>query len=117
MESTDPDGLELRGTLRYYRWLLNLVPDSAESAKLLVEAEADLQQATESNPAAAFGLSLLSHLLMAQSRTAQAKLAALRAYEADPYLATARMTIWRLFHASSSVRSSWTMKRRVYSAP
>jgi tetratricopeptide (TPR) repeat protein len=100
MDSTDPDGLELRGTLRYYRWLVNLVPDSAASAKLVVQAEADLQQATESNPAAAFGLSLLSHLLMAQSRTAQAKLAALRAYEADPYLATARMTIWRLFQTS-----------------
>ena len=37
---------------------------------------------------------------MAQSRTAEAKLAALRAYEADPYLANAERTIWRLFQAS-----------------
>jgi serine/threonine-protein kinase len=111
MDSTDPDGLELRGTLRYYRWLFNLVPDSAASATLVAQAEADLQQATESNPAAAFGLSLLSHLLMAQSRTAQAKLAALRAYEADPYLATARQTIWRLFQTSLELEQSAEARR------
>jgi serine/threonine protein kinase/tetratricopeptide (TPR) repeat protein len=111
MDSTDPDGLELRGTLRYYRWLFNLVPDSAASAALLDQAEADLQGATEANPGAAFGLSLLSHLLMAQSRTAQAKLAALRAYEADPYLATARQTIWRLFQTSLELEQSEEARR------
>jgi serine/threonine-protein kinase len=111
MDSTDPDGLELRGTLRYYRWLFNLVSDSAASATLVAQAEADLQRATEGNPAAAFGLSLLSHLLMAQSRTAQAKLAALRAYEADPYLATARQTIWRLFQTSLELEQSGEARR------
>jgi serine/threonine-protein kinase len=110
MDSTDPDGLELRGTLRYYRWLFNLVPDSAASAALLAQAEADLQQATESNPAAAFGLSLLSHLLLAQSRMAQAKLAALRAYEADPYLVT-RQTIWRLFQTSLELEQGAEARR------
>jgi hypothetical protein len=39
-------------------------------------------------------------MLMGQSRTAEAKLAALKAYEADPYLATVRTTLWRLFQAS-----------------
>jgi TolB-like protein len=111
LDRTDPDGLELRGTLRYYRWLVNLVPDSAASARLVAQAEADLQQATESNPNAAFGLSLLSHLLMAQSRMAQAKLAALRAYEADPYLATARQTIWRLFQTSLELEQSAEARR------
>jgi eukaryotic-like serine/threonine-protein kinase len=111
MDSVDPEGLELRGTLRYYRWLFNLVPDSAASATLVSQAEADLQQAAESKPGAAFGLSLLSHLLLAQSRTAQAKLAALRAYEADPYLATARQTIWRLFQTSLELEQTAEARR------
>ncbi|HEX6107708.1 MAG TPA: serine/threonine-protein kinase [Gemmatimonadales bacterium] len=104
IDPEDPDALELRGSLRYYRWLFNLVPDSA--ATLLALAKADLQRATEANPGAAFGLSLLSHLLMAESRTAQAKLAALRAYQADPYLATAGQTIWRLFQTSLDLEDS-----------
>jgi eukaryotic-like serine/threonine-protein kinase len=111
MDSTDPDGLELRGTLRYYRWLFNLVSDSAASATLLAQAEADLQRATEAKPGAAFGLSLLSHLLLSQSRMAQAKLLAVRAYEADPYLATARQTIWRLFQTSLELEQSADARR------
>ncbi len=100
LDSANTDALELRGTLRYYRWFFNLAPDSAEAASLLAGAEADLQRAADATPPAAFGLTLLSHMLMAQSRTAEAKLAALRAYEADPYLANAERTIWRLFQAS-----------------
>jgi eukaryotic-like serine/threonine-protein kinase len=111
IDQTDPDALELRGTLRYYRWLFNLVPASPASGTLLAEAEADLQSATEANPGAAFGLSLLSHLLMAQGRMAQAKLAALRAYEADPYLSTAQQTIWRLFQTSLDLEEADEARR------
>jgi hypothetical protein len=42
---------------------------------------------------------------------AQAKLAALRAYEADPYLATARQTIWRLFQTSLELEQSADARR------
>ena len=35
-----------------------------------------------------------------QAEIAEAKLAALRAYEADPYLRDANKTIWRLFQSS-----------------
>ncbi|HET7600768.1 MAG TPA: serine/threonine-protein kinase [Gemmatimonadales bacterium] len=98
--SEDPDALELRGALRYYRWVVNLAPDSASASALIADAEADLESAVAGNPTAAFGLSLLSHLLMSQSRTTEAKLAALRAYQADPYLSSAKMTIWRLFQTS-----------------
>jgi len=42
----------------------------------------------------------LTHLLMAKSATGEAKLAGLRAYEADPYLKTANVTVWRLFQSS-----------------
>src|SRR5215216_3335800 len=38
--------------------------------------------------------------LVNKLETAEAKLAALRAYEADPYLAKANLTVWRLFATS-----------------
>ena len=95
-----PDALELRGTLRYYKWILNLEPDQRAAAQLLADAEKDLRAAVAGDPTAAFAWSLLSHLLMGQSETGEAKLAALKAYEADPYLTAAKQTVWRLFNAS-----------------
>jgi TolB-like protein len=96
----DPGALELRGTLEYWKWLLNLEPDPFEAAKLLASAERDLRAAVAANPTAASAWTLLSHLLMGQSQTAEAKLAALRSYEADPYLSSAKQTVWRLFQSS-----------------
>jgi tetratricopeptide (TPR) repeat protein len=100
LDPKDPDALELRGSLDYWRWLLNLEPDQTKAAKLLASSEQDLRSAVEANPKAASAWALLSHLLMGQSQTAEAKLAALRAYEADPYLTSAKQTVWRLFQAS-----------------
>ncbi len=111
LEPDDPDALELRGTLRYYRWVLNLARDSAEASKLVGSAEADLQAAIAGNPTAAFALTVLSHLLMAQNRTPEAKLAALRAYQADPYLSSAKQTIWRLFQSSLDVEDRQEARR------
>jgi eukaryotic-like serine/threonine-protein kinase len=96
----DSDGLELRGTLRYWRWLLNLAPGGAESAKLLADAEQDLQRAVSLNPNQATAWNSLSHMFLAKAQNAEAKLAALRAYEADPYLRDANKTVWRLFQSS-----------------
>jgi TolB-like protein/tRNA A-37 threonylcarbamoyl transferase component Bud32 len=96
----DPDAFELRGTLQYWRWLLNLEPDQAKASKLIANAEQDLRAAVEGNPTAAFAWTLLSSLLMGQSQTAEGKLAALKSYEADPYLTSAKQTVWRLFQAS-----------------
>ena len=96
----DPNAHELRGTLRYWRWLLNLSPGTEEAAKLLSGAEADLRRSVELNPSQATAWNSLSHLLMAKAEIAEAKLAALRAYEADPYLRDANKTIWRLFQSS-----------------
>ncbi|MBA2627006.1 MAG: hypothetical protein H0U85_03270, partial [Gemmatimonadales bacterium] len=42
----------------------------------------------------------LAHLLNAKSETSEGKLAALRAYEADPYLTNASVVVWRLFQNS-----------------
>ncbi len=96
----DPNAHELRGTLRYWRWLLNLSPGTEEAAKLLSGAEGDLRRSVELNPSQATAWNSLSHLLMAKAEIAEAKLAALRAYEADPYLRDANKTIWRLFQSS-----------------
>jgi serine/threonine-protein kinase len=96
----DPDALEIRGTLRYLRWLLNLAPDGRESARLLVNAEDDLRASVAANTEQASAWTTLSHLLINKLETAEAKLAALRAYDADPYLTNANLTVWRLFSTS-----------------
>ncbi len=100
LKPDDPDALEARGSIRYLRWLLNLSPDPAQSAQLLANAEKDLRAAVERNPQQATAWSTLSHLFLIRSQTAEGKLAALRAYEADPYLTTANVTLWRLFESS-----------------
>ncbi len=100
IQPNDPEALELRGTLEYWRWLINLEPDQAKAAKLLADAERDLRAAVAANVNAASAWAWLSHLLMSQSQEAEAKLAALRAYEADPYLSSVRQTLWRLFQTS-----------------
>ena len=50
-----PDALELRGNLRYWRWLFPLEPDPVKAKQLLHDAQADLERATtrSANPAAA----------------------------------------------------------------
>ncbi len=100
LKPDDPDALELRGTLEYWRWVLNLEPDQNRATKLLADAEKDLRAAVAGNPTAAFAWTTLSWMLMGQSQTAEAKLAARRAYEADPYLSSVKQTLWRLFQSS-----------------
>jgi tetratricopeptide (TPR) repeat protein len=96
----DASALELRGTLRYLSWLLNLAPDPGASKALIDGAEADLRASTIANKLQASAWNSLSHLLFAKSQTAEAKLAADAAYRADPYLTDADKTVWRLFGAS-----------------
>jgi class 3 adenylate cyclase/TolB-like protein len=100
LEPENPDALELRGTLQYWRYLLNLggAPDDAES--LVRAAESDLRSSVVADPQQASAWTSLSHLLMNQDRVPEGKVAALRSYEADPYLRNAHLTLWRLFGAS-----------------
>ena len=100
IDPANPDALELRGTMNYWRWLLNLEPNQEKAAQLLASAEADLRKVVADRPNAAVAWSWLSHLLMGQAQTAEAKLAAQNAYESDPYLSTVRTTLWRLFQTS-----------------
>ncbi len=98
----DSEALHLRGTMRYMRFVLNLDPAPMTAEQLLEAAELDLRAggAARSNPRRASALALLSHLLMHRSQTAEAKLAALHAYEADEYLQEASLVLYRLFAAS-----------------
>jgi len=98
----DTEALHLRGTMRYIRFLLNLDPAPMTAEQLLDAAELDLRAggAARSNPRRASALALLSHLLMHRSQTAEGKLAALHAYEADEYLQEASQVLYRLFSAS-----------------
>jgi len=100
LQANDADALEIRGTLEYWKWLLNLEPDQTRAAKLLAQAEQDLRTAVTANPTAAWAWTVLSFLLGGEGETAEGKLAAQRSYEADPYLKTAKQTVWRLFQAS-----------------
>ncbi|HYT63217.1 MAG TPA: serine/threonine-protein kinase, partial [Gemmatimonadales bacterium] len=92
--------LELRGSLRYWRWLLHLVPDPREAADLLNSAEQDLRSAVALDASLAGAWSALSHLDNVKSDEVQGKIDALRAYEADAYYSSADLIVWRLFLAS-----------------
>ncbi|HEY6224269.1 MAG TPA: serine/threonine-protein kinase, partial [Gemmatimonadales bacterium] len=97
----DPEALRLRGTMRYIRFLLALDPYPLTMAQLLDSAEADLSAGADStNPNRASALSLLSHLEGRKSDPAAGKNAALKAWEADPYLTDANEVLYRLFSMS-----------------
>jgi len=97
----DPEALQLRGTMRYLRWVLNLDPAPFTPAQLLAGAQQDLQAGTAtSNPNRASDLVLLSHLFMRNSQPVDGKLAAMQAYEVDPYLTEAPAVLWRLSASS-----------------
>jgi eukaryotic-like serine/threonine-protein kinase len=94
------DALELRATIRFFRWLYNLEPDPTRSTKLLADAEADYKAALAINPLQATAWNGLSFLLNLKAQFSEAKLAAASAYNSDPYLKDVDKTIWRLFQNS-----------------
>jgi TolB-like protein len=95
----EPRALELRGTLQYFKWLLNQTADASERERLLANARKDLEAAVALDPTQASAFSTLSHLLYNDDLTA-ALVAARRAYEADAYLEIAGDVIWRLFYGN-----------------
>jgi serine/threonine-protein kinase len=100
LDPQNPDALEARGTLRYWGWLLNIEPDPTAAEQLLEDAQADLETAVRLRPAQAGAWSILSHLYSNTKSETDAKLAGLRAYEADAYLRDAPQVINRLFTTS-----------------
>lgn len=93
----DPDALELRGTLLYWRYLLDLESDPEKARSLLARAEADLRRAVELDPGQARAWASLVHVHNDEGDLAGAKMAAMRAYQADAYLREADLILWRLF--------------------
>ena len=100
LNSENPDALELRGNLRYWRWLLGLAPDPAEARALLKSAQEDLEAAVRIAPSQAGAWSTLSHLYNQTGDQVDVKLAARRAYEEDAYLSNADVILSRLFYSS-----------------
>jgi TolB-like protein len=94
----NPDALEVRGTLRYKKYLAQLFASPAEGASMLNAAEQDLLKATEVNPGQANAFNVLSELdYRSKFDPGQAAIHAQRALEADEFLAAANAVIWRLF--------------------
>jgi tetratricopeptide (TPR) repeat protein len=96
----DAAALDLRGTLRYWRYLLNLAADGDEADRLFHAAEDDFRAAVASDPNRATALTSLSHLLLAKGELAEAKITAQRAYASDRFLENANLTLYRQFQAA-----------------
>ncbi len=101
MDPQSADALEIRGTIRYQRFLRGLEPDAAAAEKLLGEARTDLEGATRLNPNQVGAWTVLSHLYYYSTRDlVEASRAARTAYDADAYLSGADAVLYRLFVTS-----------------
>lgn len=100
LDPRNAEALEVRGTIRYLRWLLVLESDPARLESLLTSAQEDLVQATRIEPGRATAWNVLAHLYYQTDDIAQANLAARQAYEADAYLQSADDILWRLWSTS-----------------
>jgi eukaryotic-like serine/threonine-protein kinase len=100
LDPNDANALELRGTLHYWHWLLNVTPEPQEAASLLSSAREDLEAAVRVDPSLAGAHSTLSHLYYQVSDLTSALLSARAAYSADAFLASAPDVLWRVFLAS-----------------
>jgi TolB-like protein len=96
LRAGDPAALELRGTLRFRRWLAE-GRDSIE----LSAAEQDLRSAAvPANPREARAWATLSAVLQTAGRHAEANLAARRAWETDAFLAETPQVLFRLYYTA-----------------
>ena len=100
LDRDSPDALELRGNLRYWRWLLNLQGNPDSARQLLEAAKADLETAVRLNPAQAGAYATLSHLYYQTGSLTDVYLAARNALTADAYLDNAATILSRLFLSS-----------------
>jgi eukaryotic-like serine/threonine-protein kinase len=99
----DPDALALRGTSHYFRYVLGMGANAEAVRAGGDSAEIDLQAATQADPYQAYAWTLLSHRFARSGEIAESKLAAMRAYEADPYDRDATNTLWQLFTTSEDM--------------
>jgi tetratricopeptide (TPR) repeat protein len=106
------DALEVRATLTYWKYLLNLAGTPEEADKLYHDAEHQYREAiAAAGGRMASAQNSLSHLLINKGELAEAKLNALQAYTLDPFLENANLTIWRIFTASWGLGDAVEAKR------
>lgn len=109
-DSANASARELKATLAYWTYLLNLAESPEESDRLFEDAESGFRAAIAADPNRASALTSLSHLLLNRGDIAEAKLSALQAYRADPFLENTNLTLWRIF------ASSWNLADGVEAA-
>jgi serine/threonine-protein kinase len=100
LDSTNAEALEMRGTLRYWRWLNDLITDPKESSRAIAESEKDLKNAVRLDSTRASAWSVLSTLYANKPDPGQAAFAARQAYKTDAYLAAAPDIVWRLYNTA-----------------
>lgn len=100
--ASEPDharALEVRGTLKYLYRLLEVDHDRDRLARILTEAQQDLERAVELDPSLASAHATLGHLHLRRDLM-QAMLSSRRAYEEDAYLENADIVVDRIFYAA-----------------
>lgn len=103
MGPDEPKALTIRGTARYWRWLIDQQLDVSARQSLFDAARTDLERAVSRDPARADAYSTLSHLYYNAHEHGSASavaLAAQRAYEEDAYLEVANDVLSRLHEAA-----------------
>ncbi|HSG06875.1 MAG TPA: hypothetical protein VLA36_00860 [Longimicrobiales bacterium] len=99
LEPDDAGALELRGTARYRRWLMQQDDEEALDRQLAA-AQADLERSLSLDRSRANANSVLSHLYYQVGDWQKAVLAARDAYDQDAFLAAADGVLRRLYLAS-----------------
>ena len=101
----DAAALELRGTLRYFKWLQQETTDPRAAKALLSSAQTDLEAAVKANPSLASAHNTLSHVYSQGCDKVSIVVEARTAYEEDAYLDNANVVLWRLFLANYDLES------------
>jgi TolB-like protein len=98
MNPGDANALEQRGTLKLFA-AVALSPTRDDMARLMTEAQADLEEAVRANPSLATAYAMLSFLFTGAGDNVQSVLSARRALEEDAYLRGADRIYDRLVYA------------------
>ncbi|MBP9897152.1 MAG: protein kinase [Gemmatimonadales bacterium] len=113
LQPQDPNALELRGNLQYWRYLVKVDAEKEKQSALLAAARADLERVTELNPNQAGAWASLSHLyyFIPEVPPLDIYQAAEKAWNADAFLSNAQTVLNRLILAAYDLED-WTKANR-----
>jgi eukaryotic-like serine/threonine-protein kinase len=118
-DPSNADALEIRGTLRFWGWLMVPDADSRRKEQAVLAAQADLERATQINKMQAGAFSTLAavYAQVPGKTSNDIYLAAVRAFEADEFLATANLNFARAFNATydlgnTAAAQEWSARYR-----